>query len=60
MLAMNCQGYGIFIHTVFQGPVLGVRGNSPDDAADAPERVWVFPTELEAQRETVDPIMTRL
>ena len=57
---MNRQGFCIFINTVLEGPVPSVRGNSPDDDSNAPERICVFPTELEAQREIADAMMIRL
>lgn len=60
IMVMNRHGYCIFINTVFQGPVPSVRGNSPDDSANAPERICVFPSELDAQREIADAMMIRL
>jgi hypothetical protein len=56
---MNRRGYCIFIDTVFQGAVPSVSevdGNDPN----ASEINCVFPTELEAQREIADFMMTRL
>jgi hypothetical protein len=57
---MNRRGYCIFINTLFQGPVPSVTESLPNDAANAPERICVFSTELEAQREIVDFMMLRL
>jgi hypothetical protein len=37
-----------------------MRESLPNDAANASARICVFPTELEAQREIVDLMMTRL
>lgn len=60
ILAMLRQGYCIFINTVFQGPVPSVRESAPGDAAGISERICIFPTELEAQREIADMMLTRL
>ncbi|MES2657706.1 MAG: hypothetical protein V4689_03755 [Verrucomicrobiota bacterium] len=57
---MNQRGYCIFIDTVFQGPVPSVTEVRSTDASDAPEQICVFPTELEAQSEIADFMMTRL
>lgn len=57
---MNHRGYCLFINTHCQGPVPSVRGSLPNAAANAPDRICVFPTELEAQREIVDTMMIRL
>jgi hypothetical protein len=57
---MNRRGFCIFINTFFQGPVPSVRESLPDDTPNAPERICVFPTELEAQHEIVDLMMIRL
>jgi hypothetical protein len=60
ILAMNRRGFCIFINTFFQGPVPSMWESLPNDAANARERICVFPTELEAQREIVDLMMIRL
>lgn len=57
---MNRRGFCIFTNTAFHGPVPSVRESLPDNAANARERICVFPTELEAQREIVDSVMIRL
>jgi len=57
---MNRRGYCIFINTIFQGPVPSVKESSPNDPANASERICVFSTEREAQLEIVDFMMTRL
>jgi len=57
---MNRHGFCIFINTLFQGPVPSVKESSPSDAANASERICIFPTEREAQLEIVDSMMTRL
>ena len=57
---MNQRGFCIFINTVFQGPVPTVTEINPTDSCGVPERICVFPTELEAQREIVDAMMIRL
>ena len=57
---MNHRGYCIFIDTIFQGAVPSVSEIESTDGCDSPERVCVFPTELEAQREIADFMMTRL
>jgi hypothetical protein len=57
---MNRRGYCIFIDTVFQGPVPSVTEIGSTDLSNAPEQICVFSTELEAQREIVDCMMTRL
>jgi len=57
---MNHRGYCIFINTIFQGPVPSVKESSPNDPANASERICVFSTEREAQLEIVDFMMTRL
>ena len=53
---MNRKGYCIFVGTLCQGAVPNVKNGGPGDA----EHVCVFPTELEAQREIADYMMTRL
>ncbi|MEO5913822.1 MAG: hypothetical protein ABIS50_06290 [Luteolibacter sp.] len=53
---MNRKGYCIFVDTLCQGAVPNVKESGPDDV----ERVCVFPTELEAQREIADYMITRL
>jgi hypothetical protein len=57
---MNRRGYCIFIDTVCEGAVPRVRGTTAEDAVDAPEGICLFRTELEAQREIADAMMTRL
>lgn len=57
---MNRRGFCIFIDTLCQGAVPSVKERSPNAAANAPDRICVFPTELEAQREIVDMMMIRL
>jgi len=57
---MNQRGYCIFIDTVFQGAVPAVTEIEPTDPCGAPERICVFPTKVEAQREIADFMMTRL
>lgn len=57
---MNQRGYCIFIHTVCEGPVPSVRGSAPDTDGNALDRICVFPTEREAQREIADLMMIRL
>lgn len=57
---MNRRGYCIFINTFFQGPVPTVTEINPADSWGAPERICVFSTEMEAQREIVDAMMIRL
>ena len=57
---MNRRAFCIFINTVCEGPVPSVRASFPDGAANDRERICVFPTELEAQREIVDAVMIRL
>ena len=57
---MNQRGFCIFIDTIFQGSVPCVRESFHDDSENAPERICVFQTELEAQREIADAMMTRL
>ena len=57
---MNQRGYCIFIDTVSQGPVPSVTGIGSTDASNAASQICVFPTELEAQREIADFMMTQL
>jgi hypothetical protein len=57
---MNRRGYCIFIDTLCQGAVPSVTEILPDDPDHADERICVFQTELEAQREIADYMMTRL
>lgn len=57
---MTRRGYCIFIHTLCQGPVPSVRESKADDPPDAQQRVCIFDTEREAQREIADFMMTRL
>lgn len=57
---MNRRGYAVYIDTLCQGPVPSVTEIYPADSDNSAERICVFPTELEAQREIVDLMMTRL
>lgn len=57
---MNRRGYCIFIDTLFHGPVPSITEIHPAAPANAAEQICVFPTELEAQREIADEMMTRL
>ena len=57
---MKRQGLCIFINTVLEGTIPFVRGNSSDDNGSARDGIWIFDTELEAQREIADGMMTRL
>ena len=57
---MNRRGYCIFIDTVFQGAVPSVTEIESTDLRDAPKRFCVFATQLEAEREIADLMMTRL
>jgi|LakMenEpi03Aug12_release.lakeMendotaPanAssembly.Ray.scaffolds.fasta_scaffold969237_2 hypothetical protein len=57
---MKKRGFCIYTTTVFQGPVPSVKEILPDDTVDTTERICVFPTELDAQREIADAMMTRL
>lgn len=57
---MNRRGYCIFIDTVFQGAVPSVTEIESTDSCDAPERFCVYATQLEAEREIADFMMTRL
>ena len=57
---MNQRGYCIFINTVAQGPVSSVTEIGSRDASNIPGHFCVFPTELEAQHEIADFMMTRL
>ena len=50
------KGDCIFVDTLYQGSVPNVKDSGPDDL----ERVCLFPTELEAQREIADYMITRL
>lgn len=56
ILAMNRSGYCIFVDTLCQGAVPHVKDSGPNDS----ERVCIFPTELEAQREIADFMITRI
>lgn len=53
---MNRRGYCIFVHTLCQGVVPNVKDSGPDGS----ERVCIFETELEAQREIASFMITRL
>jgi len=57
---METRGYCIFINTVLEGSVPSVRGGRSGDSSSTTGNVCVFETELEAQREIVDFMMTRL
>lgn len=50
----------IFIATVCEGAVPLVKGTTVDDTGDALEGICLFSTELEAQHEIADAMMTRL
>ena len=50
------KGYCIFTDTFFQGSIPTVSGS----VGKGPEKYCVFETELEAQREIADFMMTRL
>ncbi len=54
------RGYCIFIDTVFQGAVPLVTEIESTVPCCAPERICVFETQLEAEREIADFMMTRL
>jgi hypothetical protein len=54
------KGYCIFIHTVFQGRVPSVHEFEPDADNNERDKICVFATKLEAQREIADFMMTRL
>lgn len=55
---MNRRGYGIYINTIFQGPVLTVIEANGDDANDS-DAPCVFSTEREEQLEIVDGMIIR-
>lgn len=57
---MKRRGFCIFIDTVFEEALPSVRGISPDEGVNARDGIWIFRTELEAQREIADGMMTRL
>lgn len=57
---MNPRGYCIFIDTILQGTVPSVNEIESTDGCGEQERICVFSTELEAQREIADFMMTRL
>ena len=57
---MSRRGYCIFIDTLCQRPVPSVTEFIPTDPRNDAERICVFPTELEAQREIIDLMMIRL
>ncbi len=59
-LAMNRRGFCIFIDTICQGSIPSVRESKTDDSDESPGDICVFATELEAQREIADFMMTRL
>ena len=54
------RGFCIFIQTVCEGAVPRLRGISQDDGITTRNGLYVFRTELEAQREIADFMMTRL
>lgn len=54
------RGYCIFIDTDFQKAVPSVTEFEPTDPCHAPGRFCVFATQLEAEREIADFMMTRL
>lgn len=57
---MKQRGFCIFINTVFQGRVPSVHESEANADRNASEKICVFATELEAQREIADFMMTRL
>jgi hypothetical protein len=57
---MNQRGYCIFIDTLCQGSVPLVTEVVSTPQGNESERICVFTSELEAQREIVDAMMTRL
>ncbi len=57
---MNHRGFCIFINTLFEGAVPSVYESGVDDHPNASERLCLFTTELEAQREIADFMMTRI
>ena len=57
---MNRRGYCIFIDTVFQGAVPSVSEIESTDSCDGPKGFCVYATQLEAEREIADFMMTRL
>lgn len=57
---MKRRGFCVFIDTVFEGARPSVRGIFPDDNRSARDGIWIFDTEIEAQREIADGMMTRL
>jgi hypothetical protein len=59
-MAMNRQGFCIFVNTVFQGPVPSVRECIAEDLDESGGRICVFATEREAQLEIADFMMKRL
>jgi hypothetical protein len=59
-MSSNRRGYCIFTNTLLQGPVPNVRECSLDNSGSTVENICVFETELDAQREIVDFMMTRL
>lgn len=57
---MSQRGYCIFIDTILQGAVPSVSDIESNDGCDEQEKICVFSTQLEAQREIADFMMTRL
>lgn len=57
---MNRRGYCIFIDTLCQGAVPSVTEINSTDGREEQNRICVFSTEVEAQREIADFMMTRL
>jgi hypothetical protein len=57
---MNRRGFCIFIDTVCEGAIPLVKGTSADDGVKAPEGIYLFRSEQEAQYEIADAMITRL
>lgn len=57
---MNSRGYCIFIDTLCQGSVPSVTEVITTPQGHESKRICGFSSELEAQREIVDAMMTRL
>jgi hypothetical protein len=57
---MKRRGYCIFIDSIFQGPVPSVTEIESTYLCNATERICVFATQLEAEREIADFMITRL
>lgn len=57
---MKRRGFCIFINTVIEGAIPSVRSISADEGINSCGSICIFRTELEAQREIADNMMTRL